>query len=80
MNRLTAIGLLLLAAICEAGSDAMVRKALHQQASGLRLLTFLGGAVVLFGYGLIVNTPDWDFGRLLGLYVVFFFVVAQLMS
>ena len=80
MNRLAAIGILLVAAIFEAGGDAMVRTALHQQASGRRWLTFLGGAAVLFGYGVIVNTPDWDFGRLLGLYVVFFFVIAQLMS
>jgi drug/metabolite transporter superfamily protein YnfA len=79
MNKLAAIGILLVAAICEAGGDALVRTALHQ-ASGLRWLTFLGGAAVLFGYGVIVNTPDWDFGRLLGLYVVFFFVIAQLMS
>jgi len=27
-----------------------------------------------------VNAPPWDFGRLLGLYVVFFFVIAQLLS
>lgn len=80
MNKLTAIGIHLVAAIFEAGGDAMVRAALRQQASGLRWLTFLGGAAVLFGYGVIVNTPDWDFGRLLGLYVVFFFVIAQLMS
>jgi small multidrug resistance family-3 protein len=80
MNKLTAIGILLVAAIFEAGGDALVRKALHQHAGVLRWLTFLGGAAVLFGYGVIVNTPDWDFGRLLGLYVVFFFVIAQLMS
>jgi small multidrug resistance family-3 protein len=38
------------------------------------------GAVILFGYGYLVNAPDWDFGRLLGVYVVFFFVIAQLIS
>jgi len=26
------------------------------------------------------NAPPWDFGRLLGVYVAFFFVVAQLIS
>ena len=80
MNKPIAIAILLLAAIFEAGGDALVRTALHQRAGGLRWLTFLGGAAILFGYGVIVNTPDWDFGRLLGLYVVFFFVIAQLMS
>ena len=31
-------------------------------------------------YGLAVNTPPWDFGKLLGLYVVLFFLVAQLVA
>ena len=35
---------------------------------------------ILFAYGWTVNAPPWDFGRLLGLYVVFFFVIAQLLS
>ena len=80
MSKLSAIGVLLIAAIFEAGGDALVRVGLRQNVTGLRWLAFLGGAVVLFSYGLIVNAPDWDFGKLLGLYVVFFFVTAQLMS
>src|ERR1700678_2400911 len=80
MSKSTAIRILLAAAVFEAGGDALIRIALHQHASGLRWLTFLGGAAILFSYGVIVNAPDWDFGRLLGLYVVFFFAIAQLMS
>jgi small multidrug resistance family-3 protein len=34
----------------------------------------------LTAYGYVVNAPPWDFGRLLGVYVVFFFVVAQLIA
>ena len=79
MSKATAIAILFIAAVFEAGGDALVRKGLHQQ-GGLRPLQLLLGAAVLFAYGVIVNTPDWDFGRLLGLYVVFFFVVAQIMS
>ncbi|HWS97844.1 MAG TPA: hypothetical protein VN620_15365, partial [Candidatus Methylomirabilis sp.] len=30
--------------------------------------------------GLVVNTPPWDFGKLLGLYVVLFFLVAQALA
>jgi len=41
---------------------------------------FIVGASLLFAYGYTVNAPPWDFGRLLGLYVVFFFVVAQAIS
>jgi hypothetical protein len=39
----------------------------------------LGGAV-LFAYGVTVNVPPWDFGRLLGVYVTLFFIVAQLIN
>ena len=42
-----------------------------------RALFWAAGALVLFTYGYVVNAPPWDFGRLLGIYVVFFFVVAQ---
>jgi hypothetical protein len=41
---------------------------------------FLIGAAVLFAYGLVVNAPPWDSGKLLGVYVVLFFVVAQLIN
>jgi hypothetical protein len=36
--------------------------------------------VVLALYGLTVNIPHWDFGKLLGVYVVLFFLVAQLLA
>ena len=31
-------------------------------------------------YGFTVNIPHWDFGKLLGIYVVLFFLVAQLLA
>jgi len=34
----------------------------------------------LAAYGLIVNQPALAFGRLLGLYIVLFFVVSQLVA
>jgi small multidrug resistance family-3 protein len=43
-------------------------------------LLYLGAAVVLFGYGWLVNRPPWSFGSLLGVYIVLFFVVAQAVS
>ena len=72
--------LLFTAALMEAGGDALVRMGLHASTPMVRTVLFLVGAVVLFGYGYVVNAPAWDFGRLLGVYVVFFFVVAQLLS
>jgi drug/metabolite transporter superfamily protein YnfA len=72
--------LLLVAALLEAGGDAVVRVGLRSSTTLPRILYFLAGAVVLFGYGCTVNAPHWDFGRLLGVYVVFFFLIAQVIS
>ena len=72
--------LLLGAALLEVGGDALIRSGLHSITASARALFFTSGAIVLFGYGYMVNALTWDFGRLLGLYVVFFFVVAQLIS
>ncbi len=80
MPRSLAILLLFLAAVLEAGGDALIRVGLRSPSAGVRAGMFALGAAVLFGYGYAVNAPGWDFGRLLGLYVVFFFVVAQLIS
>jgi small multidrug resistance family-3 protein len=74
------LGLLTLAAILEAGGDALVRSGLHAPALSTRIGFMLAGAVVLFSYGVSVNLPPWDFGRLLGVYVALFFVVAQLIN
>jgi hypothetical protein len=80
MSRTTALCVLFLAAILEAGGDALIRVGLHAHPGRTRIGFLSLGALVLFSYGYSVNTPQWDFGKLLGIYVVFFFVVAQLIS
>ena len=81
MNRTTAIIILLFAAALEAGGDAVIRVGLHTNTAWHRSVLFAAAAIILFGYGLTVNAPPWDFGKLLGLYVFFFFfVIAQLIS
>jgi drug/metabolite transporter superfamily protein YnfA len=80
VSRAVTIFVLILAAVLEAGGDAIVRVGLHSTSMWHRVGLFVVGAVVLFAYGWTVNAPPWDFGRLLGLYVVFFFVFAQIIS
>jgi drug/metabolite transporter (DMT)-like permease len=80
MSRTSAVAILLLAAVLEVGGDAIVRSGLHRQSIVSRALLFALGAGVLFAYGVVVNSPAWNFGKLLGLYVVFVFVTAQVIS
>ena len=72
--------LLLAAAILEVGGDAIVRFGLRTHGAGSKVLLFACGAAVLFAYGIFVNTAPVDFGRLLGIYVVLFFIVAQIVN
>ena len=80
MKLATAYLMLLLAAVLEAGGDALVRAGLHHPAPAVRLGLFAAGAAILFAYGFFVNAPPWDFGKLLGVYVTLFFVVAQIIN
>lgn len=80
MKNLGILALLTLAAMLEAGGDALVRSGLHAPVPGNRIGFMAAGAVVLFAYGVSVNSPPWDFGRLLGVYVALFFLMAQLIN
>jgi small multidrug resistance family-3 protein len=80
MSRPLALLILLAAAVLEAGGDAIVRAGIHSSSLAARLGIFFAGAIVLFSYGWVVNAPPWDFGKLLGIYVVFFFLVSQLIN
>jgi drug/metabolite transporter superfamily protein YnfA len=77
MHRFVGFSLLLLAALLEAGGDALVRLGLRTSVGFTRPLMLCAGGLVLFAYGCVVNAAPWDFGRLIGVYIVFFFLVAQ---
>lgn len=72
--------LLLVAATLEVLGDAFFQAAVHRSSGLSRWLFVAAGGGTLSLYGLGVNLPKWDFGRLLGVYVVFFFVVAQIIA
>ena len=80
MRYSVAMVVLLLAAGLEAGGDALMRLGLHSSTHARAAMFFVLGGLVLTSYGYAVNAPPWDFGRLLGVYVAYFFVVAQLIS
>jgi multidrug transporter EmrE-like cation transporter len=71
---------LLIAAILEVLGDSFLQTAVHHSSGVWRWIWLIGGAAALSTYGLMVNLPTWNFGRLLGVYVVFFFIAAQVVA
>jgi small multidrug resistance family-3 protein len=79
-NRSGALAVLATAAFLEAYGDSCFQSGLYRSSGIGRILVFLIGASSLTCYGLVVNIPRWDFGRLLGVYVVLFFLCAQVIA
>jgi hypothetical protein len=75
-----AFGLLAVAAFLEAFGDSLFQSGIYRSTGATRGLFFVSGAIVLTLYGFTVNIPHWDFGKLLGIYVVLFFLVAQVLA
>jgi small multidrug resistance family-3 protein len=67
---------LFLAALLEAGGDALVRAGLRSPGAA-KIALMAAGGLTLFAYGWMVNASQWSFGRLLGVYVTLFFLIAQ---
>ncbi len=78
-NPLGLIVVLALAAFLEAWGDSFFQVSFYRSSGMGRILAFAAGAVVLACYGAVVNTLRRDFGKLLGVYVVLFFIVAQVL-
>jgi hypothetical protein len=75
-----AFAVLSLAALLEVFGDACFQSGLYRSTGSTRAGWFVVGTLVLASYGLFVNIPQWDFGKLLGVYVALFFVVAQIIA
>jgi len=77
---LGALAFLVVAAFLEAFGDACFQNAMYHSAGWASAAAAIAGAVVLIGYGMMVNLPRWDFGRLIGVYVAVFFLCAQIIN
>jgi hypothetical protein len=75
-----ALAVLALAAFLEAWGDSFFQVGFYRSSGMGRVLALGSGAAVLAAYGSLVNVPRWDFGKLLGAYVVLFFLMAQLLN
>ncbi len=79
-NPLGAFAVLTVAAFLEAWGDSFFQAGFYRSSGWGRVLAFMAGAAVLAAYGSVVNVPRWDFGKLLGVYVVLFFLMAQILA
>jgi hypothetical protein len=75
-----AFAVLVLAAYLEVQGDACFQSGLYHSSGVRQIGWFLAGTVVLVCYSLFLNASKVDFGKLLGIYVVLFFLVAQLVA
>lgn len=75
---LGALGVLTLAAFFEVWGDSFIQAGFYRSSGAGRVLALLAGVALLTCYGAVVNVPRWEFGRLLGGYIVLVFVLAQL--
>ncbi len=80
MDKLTIFGFLVIATALEASGDAIVRMGLSLPGLTPRILLFLAGAILLFGYGLFLNLAPTEFGKVVGLYIATLFVVWQIVN
>jgi hypothetical protein len=71
---------LIIATTLEVSGDAVVRMAIYDHAGFYRIVLFLVGAELLFGYGTFLNLAPLEFGQVVGLYIATLFVVWQIIN
>jgi small multidrug resistance family-3 protein len=68
------------AAYLEVQGDACFQSGLYHSSGVKQIGWFVAGTLVLVFYSLFLNSSKIDFGKLLGIYVVLFFLVAQIVA
>jgi small multidrug resistance family-3 protein len=77
---LSAFAFLLIATTLEVSGDAIVRLAIFNHASVIRLLLVFVGAILLLGYGTSLNFAPVEFRHVVGLYIATLFIVWQIIN
>jgi small multidrug resistance family-3 protein len=80
MKNLLVFGFLVVATALEAFGDAAVRSGLATRSGASQIAVLLGGGVLLFGYGLMLNLAPLPFERVVGLYIATLFCTWQLVT
>ena len=79
-TKLIIFGLLIVATTLEVTGDSIVRIGLGKNVAAIKGAYFLAGAVLLFGYGFVLNIAPIEFHRVVGIYIATLFVVWQIIS
>jgi small multidrug resistance family-3 protein len=79
-TRLAILGFLALATVMEVTGDAIVRIGLAQPSPMMKAVYFIGGGLLLFGYGYALNSAPIAFDKVAGIYIAVLFVVWQVVS
>jgi hypothetical protein len=80
LNILLTSGILIVATALESFGDATIRIGLFNRSGAVQAATLLGGAILLFGYGALLNFAPVPFERVVGLYIATLFCVWQIVS
>jgi hypothetical protein len=80
LKNLLVFALLIGATTLESFGDATVRVGLFQKTGAVKAAVLLGGGLLLFGYGVMLNLAPLPFGRIVGLYIATLFCVWQIVA
>ncbi|HXS37907.1 MAG TPA: hypothetical protein VN721_14480 [Flavipsychrobacter sp.] len=72
--------LLIVATALEATGDALVRRSIYEYTGLYRIICVVVGAVLLLGYGFMVNLAPIEFGKVVGLYISTLFIMWQVIN
>lgn len=80
LNALAAFAILVAATTLESFGDAVIRIGLFNRSGVTQAAVLLGGSVLLFGYGALLNLAPVPFERVVGLYIATLFCIWQVVS
>src|SRR5579872_3879243 len=80
LKYLIVFALLVAATTLESFGDATVRIGLYSRTGVARMAVLMGGAALLFGYGVMLNLAPLPFERIVGLYIATLFCVWQIVA
>jgi hypothetical protein len=72
--------ILVAATALESFGDAVVRIGLFNRSGAAQATTLIGGGILLFGYGALLNFAPVPFERVVGLYIATLFCVWQVVA